>query len=551
MQAFFAELKRRNVFKVAVAYAVVGWVLVEVSSVVLPTFESPDWVLKVVTWLIIIGFPAAVLLAWAFELTPDGLRRDEEVRDAGEPAVAEDQPAATADKADQRSIAVLPFVNMSGDEENEYFSDGLTEELLNVLAKVRGLRVAARTSCFAFKGEQSDISEIGTQLRVATVLEGSVRKAANRVRITCQLIEVENGYHLWSETYDRELDDIFAVQDSIAKSVADALHVTLMRGADVDKRHGTDNMEAYNQYLMGRHCVQRNDQPNILRAQGYFEKALELDSEFAEAWVGIAETHSWLGGWGGQLPGDHFPKARRAAEKALELNPDLVEANLELALIKLGFDWDFAGARRECREAVRRNPGAAEPHFALGRILFWLGDFEEGIAELKRSLTLDPLNLTYMHSLASAYNMSRNFDQARSTIERISDVEPTYDMSWIQAQIALREGRPADALTIIGQDAQLWRRLYIRALAHWALGDQDEARQALDRLIEEDAQDAAIQIAEIYDAHGDIENAFEWIDRAIDQRDPGIAQLRILFPDGTVHHDPRYKAVLERVGLDF
>jgi len=370
MKSFFGELKRRNVARAGVAYAIVAWLLVEIASTVLPTFGTPEWVLKAFTFLVFLGLPLVLLFAWAFELTPEGLKRTEDVpvdssitpstgrkldfviigvlavavvflaitHDWGDQESGPEQIAVSGDV--QQSIAVLPFANMSSDKENEYFSDGLSETLLHMLAQIKDLRVAARTSSFQFKGYTGDVADIGKQLKVATVLEGSVRKAGDTVRVTAQLINVDDGYHLWSGTYDRKLEDIFAIQDEIASQVVEALKVTLLE-EEVERlaQPATVNVDAYNLYLLGRHFFHQRTEETLLQAKDYFQDAIEADPDYALAHTGLADTYMLLedspSTYGRLSRREVRGKAGAAVERALALDSQLAEAHASKGLLFL------------------------------------------------------------------------------------------------------------------------------------------------------------------------------------------------------------------------
>ena len=350
MAGLFEELKRRKVFKAAIAYVVVAWIILQVSDVVLDRIGLPSWTFLLILTLLCIGFPLNMIFAWAYDLTPGGLTRtgpadadtttDDTVK-SEEPGLAEDRSPPGA------SVAVLPFVNMSGNSENEYFSDGLSEELLNMLAKVSSLKVAARTSSFHFKGRTGDIADIARRLGVASVLEGSVRQSGARVRITTQLINAADGYHLWSETFDRELDDIFAVQDEIADSVVKALKVKLL-GEDSTRvsTGGTTNTQAYQAYLQGVHYRNRGSDEDALHSSvAAYRRAIQLDSDYAIAYAGLAAALELLATNNFADLDDVVNQAEEAAKKAIELAPDLAEGYHALFSVALNYRFDNAGAR--------------------------------------------------------------------------------------------------------------------------------------------------------------------------------------------------------------
>src|SRR5258707_2387748 len=380
---FFAELKRRNVYKVAVAYAVVAWLLIQIATQVFPFFEIPNWAVRLIVLGIVIGFPIALIVAWAFELTPEGLKRTEDVdltaqghRKSyvwiyvviagaslsiglffiGRYSVGTKSPAASSNQSSSNSIAVLPFVNLSADKNDEYLSDGMTEELLNVLTKVKGLRVPGRSSSFAFKGknEEDIFRKVGDQLHVNAVLEGSVRKAGEKLRITAELINVADGFHLWSDTYDGDMKDILAVQSDVAKRVVEALQVRL--GVDEARalaKKSTENPEAHRLYLLGRYHFAKFTRAGWTNAVNYYEQALQVDPNFALAYCGLADTYGWAGGQ--LMPGrEAWAQEMELAEKALALDPNIAEAHLSMG-IALFSVLDPYAAEKELDRAVELN----------------------------------------------------------------------------------------------------------------------------------------------------------------------------------------------------
>jgi len=422
MPSFYRELKRRNVVKVAVAYAIVGWILVEVASVFLPGFEAPEWVFKVVMFLVILGFPMAVLFAWAFEITPEGLKREKDV-DRSESITPQTgrkldriiiallvvalgyfvathdwggqrQTIEIADDATPTSIAVLPFINMSDDPANEYFSDGLSEELLNLLVKVSDLRVAGRTSSFAFKNKELDLREIGEQLNVDSILEGSVRKAGNKVRITAQLVNTSDGYHLWSETYDRELTDIFVVQADIANNIVTALKGTLAgeEVGTVAASAPTKNLEAYQLYLQGRYLIGQRGGENLRNAADLFNKTIALDPEFAAAYTGAAMANWLFPGYVKITYTDVAEAASKFATRALSLDESQSEAAIVMAAIDASIFHRWSKARAQFEEISVAAADIPFVHHFYAINLASTGYAQEAIDESSAALALDPLS---------------------------------------------------------------------------------------------------------------------------------------------------------------
>jgi len=358
--SLFNELKRRNVFKVGIAYVVMAWLVMQVADVILNNVQAPPWLFHVLLLFLAIGFPFAVFFAWAFELTPDGLKREQDVDREG--VRAEIETATTSNQSlveiqetsePDRSIAVLPFINMSDDEGNEYFSDGISEELLNLLTKIPQLRVAARTSSFSLKGKEMQVSEVGEVLKVGHVLEGSVRKDGDQVRITAQLIKASDGYHLWSESYDRTLDDIFAIQDEIAVSVVEQLRVTLLGEAPAAEE--TDP-EAYTLYLQAQQLFRQGNVQSWEQAVSLFGQSLAIAPDYAASWAGLAkvyieQSHKAL------LPVEEgFELAREAANKAILLNPGLADAHASLGDIAVGYDDELLLAAHHNEKALALEP---------------------------------------------------------------------------------------------------------------------------------------------------------------------------------------------------
>ena len=456
--SFIKELKRRNVIRVAIAYAVAAWLLIEITATTFPILKLPDWSVTLVTVFVLIGFPLALIFAWAFELTPEGLKKEidvdrsesithitgrkldfiiitvlvlalvyfaydefvidpsrdaELVRAAAEAVteqVSEPGKLETADK----SIAVLPFVNMSDDPGNEYFSDGIAEELLNVLVRVEGLRVVSRTSSFAFKGKDIGIPSIAKELNVNHVLEGSVRKAGNKVRVTAQLIDVRTDSHIWSGTYDRELDDIFAIQDEISGQIVQALKIALGAGgqeAMVHAQRPTENLAAYELYLRGRYFWQRRGEDNIRHAIDLFAQATKLDPQFARAWSSLAAAHVTLPTYSDTPTAEQFPLAVSAAQKALMLDDSLAEAYAVLGDMAR-FDRKWAEAKAHYVHAIASEPKNSTAHLWYGEHLLSVGRVRDALEETLIAYQLDPLHPGTNAVLAQVYLFLDDNDNA-------------------------------------------------------------------------------------------------------------------------------------------
>jgi TolB-like protein/Tfp pilus assembly protein PilF len=455
----------------------------------------------------------------------------------------------------ERSIAVLPFLNLSSDPENEYFSDGITEEILNALVKVSDLKVASRTSAFAFKGHQGDVREIAEKLGVATVLEGSVRKAGNRVRITGQLIGAADGYHLWSETYDRELEDIFAIQDDIAQSIVGALKATLA----VDEGEKlvtatTDNLEAYTLYLKGRFQFNKYTEGSLRRSLELYAEALEESPTYARAWAGIADTWMHLADdW--VAPAKAYSAGKEAADRALELDPDLADAHTALGKIFTWHDWDFPRAELALRRAVASNPNYTDAHWTLGTLLPAAGRLEEGLREMRTALKLDPLSSKYSQWTARFLLYQRRPADAIEESQRTLELDPEYPRAHLTIGLArLLEGEPDVGLKSLRRSAEVssspsFRAFHAYGLA--AIGQEAEARRILEELGSDDRASyvRAEFLAAAYGMLGDRDAAFGQLDTALEQRSAGMIYLHLDPLYDAIREDPRFSALVEKIGL--
>ena len=455
--SFFDELKRRNVFRVGIAYAITAWLIMQVTDTFAPALRLPEWFPTAVAFLLLIGLPFALFFAWAFELTPDGLRREGDVdpeqsikpqtarkldrmiivvlvmvvgvllldrfyaeeETASEPFssnVVEVAVTPVARSADgQTSVAVIPFVNMSDDQQNEYFSDGISEELLNVLVRIEGLRVPSRTSSFTFKGSDKNLTEIGHALQVDHILEGSVRKSGDRIRVTAQLIDVRTDTHLWSDTYTRQLDDIFAVQDEIAQAIVEALKLTLSVG---DKKkladHSTNNVKAYNQYLLGRHLWNQRSSQSLAAAIKPLREAVEMDPQFDQAWAALADVYVILPEYKAGSVEKSISLARSATQRALAINPDSARALSTSGYYKAFYDYDWEGANSDFLRAIEIEPGYATGHQWYAEALGSQGQIEEALQQTKLAAKADPLSAVIRHTPGYLLLYTNRLDEAEA-----------------------------------------------------------------------------------------------------------------------------------------
>ena len=453
-------------------------------------------------------------------------------------------------KSQTPSIAVLPFVDMSPGKDQEYFSDGLAEELLNDLAHIQGLRVIGRTSSFAFKGKSEDLRVIGQKLDVANILEGSVRKEGNKVRITAQLVNASDGSHLWSEIYDRQLDDIFKVQEDIANAVAGALKVTLLQVQKPESKAKEASAEAFNAYLQGRYFYDRRSKEDLEKAIGYYEQALRIDPNYARAWAGLSAVHSRQGDWGYVPLDEGYAKGRKEAEKALELDPNLAEAYAQVGQIKIVYDWDWIGADVAYKRALELEPANADAVWGASLLAATLGRFDEAISAVRRAIELDPLRTAAHYYLGLHSYYAGQLKEAEQAYQKVLELNPQYPAAHqTLGLIYLLQSKPQQALAEIQKDPEETWRLQGQALAYHAAGKKKEADAALAEYIEKYQNEWAFQTAEIYGYRGETDKAFEWLDRAYKQRDSGLAQIKGNPLLRNIEKDPRYIAFLQKMKL--
>jgi TolB-like protein/tRNA A-37 threonylcarbamoyl transferase component Bud32/lipoprotein NlpI len=469
-------------------------------------------------------------------------------RKAPDEAKAPMPKAIVSAQTGQTAIAVLPFADMSQEKDQEYFSDGLTEELLNVLAKNPKLQVTSRTSAFSFKGKEVDIKTIAQKLNVTHVLEGSVRKAGNELRITAQLIRVSTDSHLWSQTYDRQMENIFAVQDDIAASVARALKVAL-EGGQTPRAQQT-NPEAYNAYLQGRYFLDRRNKEDLEKAIGYYQRALQIDPNYARAWAGLSETHSRQADTGYVSTHEGYGKAREEVQKALKLDPNLAEAHAVLGVIKRNYDWDWTGADASYKRALELEPGNATVVRGAAWLAFTLGRLDEAITLDRRAIALDPLNVPALNYLGLHSYYAGRLEQAEAAYRKLLELRPQYPGAHNGlCQIYVVQSNPPAALAEIQRETEPSWRLYGLVMAYHSAGKKKEADAVLAEFIGKYHEGFAFQIAEIYAYRGETDKAFEWLERAYRQHDGGLTWIKGDPLLRSLERDPRYTAFLEKMKL--
>jgi TolB-like protein len=599
--SFLTELKRRNVVRMAGLYLVGAWLLVQVAGTVLPMFGAPDWIARSIVILLGIGFVPALVFSWAFELTPQGLKRDEDVRPeqsiapqtarrmdrmiivvlalalayfcfdkfvltprreaalvaATEKSIAT-RPPVEPKSANANSVAVLPFDNLSEDRENEYFSDGISEELLTVLQKIPGLHVAARTSAFSFKDRKTTTAqEIGQKLGVANLVEGSVRKADNTVRIAARLSRAATGEQLWSESYTRNLKDVFAVQSEIAQTIVAQLRGKL--GGAVAQRvqatvlGGTTNPAAYEQFLQGRYYLNRFSIADLDKGRAFLERACELDPNFPLAWALLSQVWTLKTGWSDRLTRAEFvadlAHARETAERALQLDPDLPEALTARFSIQFLFDFDWKGGAETIKRAQALAPSDPVILISAAQVAGIFGDHARAVDLARQAVALDPVNAQVRVYLANALLQARRPAESRAAYERVTELNPSAPWAFAGSGMAyLVEGKNAEALAAAEHETSEFARLVVSAVALWNLHRKAESDVLLASLIRDNSDGGAYQIAEIYSCRGDKEQAFAWLERARRQQDGGLAYYPndpLLDP---LRSDPRWAAFQRSLG---
>jgi TolB-like protein/Tfp pilus assembly protein PilF/tRNA A-37 threonylcarbamoyl transferase component Bud32 len=456
------------------------------------------------------------------------------------------------------SVVVLPFVNMSADKEQEYFCDGMAEEIINVLAKLENLRVVARTSAFAFKGEKLDVREIGRKLGVESVLEGSVRTAGTRLRISAQLINVADGCHLWSERYDREMDDVFVIQDEISKAIVEALRIRLVDEEEALPTRGqADDVEVHNLCLKGRWFWNKRTEEGIRKALEYFREAIRKSPDYALAHAGMAGCYTALASYNLVPPTEAYPKAKEAALMALEIDGSLAEARSALAFIKMSYDWDLEGAEKEFQRAIDLSPGWADTHHLYALYLLYTARFEQSLEEIKRALELDPLSLVINRNLGSILIWVGRHDEAIEQLEAVAELDPNFTLTHFFLGLAyLKVSRYEEALAEFRKEMALSEGLHPEILA-WTgvafsgMGNRDKVQKVVDSLVERSKHEyvPAFSMATSYFALGEDEQGFEWLERAYAERDLPLGVLQALQLFDSVRNDERFSELLERIGL--
>ncbi len=587
------EIKRRNVLRIAGLYLVGAWLIVQVAGTVLPMFGAPAWLPRTIVVVLAISFVPALIFAWVFELTPEGLKREKDVdrtesittytsrtldraimallalalgvfafdrfvlapqraatlqrqkSEEVDTARKEGRSEALVESYGEKSIAVLPFVDMSSNKDQEYFSDGIAEELLTLLAKIPQLRVISRSSAFSFKGKDVEVPEIAKRLHVAHILEGSVRKAGNQVRITAQLIDARSDTQLWSETYDRPLDNIFAVQDEIATAVVTQLKVKLLGAAPKAK---IADPKAYGLYLQARQLSRQRTPAGFEQCIALYQQALAIDPSYAPAWEGLAEAYRRQTGNGRRPLDESVRLTRDAAGKALAIDPDFAPAHAGLGRIAMAYDGDFASAARHLEHALALEPANTDIIASAAVLLASLGRLDTAIALDEYVVARDPVNSVAHANLGFFYRSAGRLDEAIASSRYVIDLSPGYASAQFQIGMALLlKGDPAGALAAMQEEPEGWRVIGLPMVLH-ALGRKAESDAALTELIRTQEKDSAFNIAYVLAFRGEADRAFAWLDKAVAYRDPGVSEIVYITEFANIHSDPRWEPFLRKLG---
>ncbi len=580
--SLYGELKRRNVIRVAVAYLVGACLLLVLAGAAFPYLGIPPWGARLLLIILALGFLPALIVAWSFVMTPQGVIRDTPVTrssakrldlfiialviaalslfvaghvwfdaDPAEQKPIVEEPIGKVEQVvaqyPANSIAVLPFVNMSDDAANEYFSDGISEELLNLLARVHELRVISRSSAFSFKGKDLDIPTIAAQLNVAHVLEGSVRRAGERVRITVQLIDARSDTHLWSETFDRKLDDIFAIQDEIASTVVEQLKVTLLGESPTSEEI---DPSAYMLYLQARHLGNRGTAGGTEQSIALYQQALAVEPGYAAAWSGLANSYLNLY-LHGQLSREESTRlAREASMRALELDADHAPAHAHLSRIELTYDRNLSLAARHLQHALALEPTNPEILHRAIVLAYRLGRMDEAIRIGKYTIDRDPANPESHYYFGFAYLWAGRLDEAIASFRTALMLSPDYTSAHYRTGVALLlKGEPEAALEEMLQEKHAAKQLEGRAIVYHTLGETEKSDAALKDLIERYAFNSAYNIAYVLAYCGENDRAFEWLAKAAELRDSGLTQMAHQPEFDDLHDDPRWLPALEVTGV--
>jgi TolB-like protein/Flp pilus assembly protein TadD len=584
---FLTELKRRKVYRVAVAYAIVAWLLIQAASILFPTFEAPLWVMKVFVTAVILGFPVALILAWVFELTPQGIRRSEQaapresqIRKAGRNWTAIIVASVLLTVAAgivvfwrsnilrlenrgsvippvSRAIVVLPFENASNDPNAEYLAEGISETLINSLSEVRSLRVIARATAFQYKGKQVDPERIGRELRVRAVVSGRVRQVQDTLSIQVDLIDATNGTQLWGQSYDGKLSDALAVKQAIAREVTGKLKLRL--SGEEERRlmqRDTVNAAAYQFYLKGRYFWNQRTADGLEKGISYFRKAIEADPGYALAYVGLADSYNFLGAFGIAIlsPDEAMPKAKSAALKALQVDDSLSEAHASLAFVELYYEWNWAGAEKSFRRAIELNPNYAPAYQWYSHLLMSGGRTSDAIVAAKRAAEIDPLSLPAVLNVGWQYHWAREYDSAVEQLRRVLQINPNFEQAhWALGLAYVGQAKMEEAVAELQKAIALsgGNSVYVAGLGDaYALGgNKAEAIRLRSQLEQKTTYVSPYWMATLQAALGEQDLALVSLEKAFAERNGGLIWLGADPRMDSLRSDPRFAALVGRVGV--
>jgi len=579
LQDLVAELKRRRVFRALAGWGVISFALLQIVEPLMHALDLPDWILKAAVIALGFGFPVTVIFAWAFDLKVSGIERTAPIGEAtpgrawlavvlvgvgllvAAPGVTwylvshgRDRGAgSTPPAAAGPSVAVLPFADMSPGKDQEYLADGVAEEILNALVHVDGLRVPGRTSSWWFKGKNPRLADVGRELGVGAVLEGSVRKVDSRVRITAQLVSVADGFPIWSETFDRELTDIFRIQDEIAGSVASALRVKLLPASGGQAQRRTTRIDAYERYLLGRQLLGAGSPASIRGARGAFERALALDPRYAPAHAGLATAWGASAGFLAETPEEVTRYALlelASAERAIALDPDLPDGYVARANHRLAYLWDWKGGLADVERALSLGARDADTKIEAARALAAAGRLPDGLRAAKQATEIDPLSVLAWMNLARMRVASGDLPGAEEAARRGLEIAPeSPGCTHVLGLVQVGQGKHEEAVKTFERNPFPFWRLEGLARVYHRMGRDQDSRAALQQLVDGHGMNAAYQIAEVHAERGEPDAAFEWLERARVQHDEGLEFFRFDAPLQGLHGDPRWNAFLRRMGV--
>jgi TolB-like protein/Flp pilus assembly protein TadD len=540
---FFAELKRRKVYSVAIAYVVAGWALAQGIAQVFPVFDIPNWIVRLTVVLIVLGFPVALVLSWFFDLTRYGIVRTPDRAPQGKI-----DTVAQLSSSNEKSIAVLPFTDSSPGKDHAYFAEGIAEELLAALAKVDGLSVAARRSSFWFKDKQADLTEIAARLNVEHVLEGSVRRDGNRVRITAELIDARGGFTMWSETYEREMHGIFALQDEITRSIIDTLKLKLA----ISPPPASRSTEAYDAYLQGLFYSDKATEEALLKSLQLFQQALQKDPKFSRAWTGTAKAWLWLAD-AYVPPLEAYAKVRDAALRAVQLNDDEAEAHVYLAETKRILDWDLDGAEAEFRRAAEIEPNSTPSNYFIAALYAARGERDKALAYLRRTAKIDPASLWVSNFACEIYRYFGLHDEAIAAGERALQLDPAFVYGEPLLAALYREmGRFDDAIALYKKAQSIsGRAAFGLAITYALMSRREEAHETLEAVVASRGSytpgDAIAHVLVVLQAHDD---AIRELERAYEEHSSSLHFIGIAPEFAPLREDKRFVSIVRKIGLE-